>query len=75
MPALEAARLRRVLDWAENEIRRLRPDDARELAITLIVGAQGAALLTNALRDPNMTTEVRHLEPWIDTLAATPASS
>jgi hypothetical protein len=28
--------------------------DARELAATLLAGVQGAALLTNTLRDPNI---------------------
>jgi hypothetical protein len=44
--------------------------DARELAITLMSSDEGAALLTNTLRDPKlMTTESRRLERWIDSLS------
>jgi len=32
---------------------------------------QGSALLASALRDPDLiSSQVRHLERWIDTLAA-----
>jgi len=45
--------------------------DARDLAINLIAGIQGAALLTNAFRDPQlMVRQSRQLERWIDTLAS-----
>jgi AcrR family transcriptional regulator len=71
---IEAARpIRRILDWTEIQIQHLGPPDARDLAITLFAGVQGAALLASTLRDPNlMSSQVRHLEQWIDTLAATP---
>jgi TetR/AcrR family transcriptional regulator, transcriptional repressor for nem operon len=69
-----AGPIRRILDWAEIQIRHLGPRDARDLATTLFAGVQGGALLASALRDPDlMSTQVRHLERWIDTLAATPA--
>jgi TetR/AcrR family transcriptional repressor of nem operon len=69
-----AGPIRRILDWAEIQIRHLGPRDARELATTLFAGVQGGALLASALRDPDlMSTQVRHLERWIDTLGGTSA--
>lgn len=69
-----AGPIRRILEWAEIQIRYLGPPDARELATTLFAGVQGGALLASTLRDPNlMSSQVRHLERWIDTLAPTPA--
>jgi AcrR family transcriptional regulator len=59
-----------ILDWAEEQFRQLGQRDARELAINLFSGVQGAALLANAFRDPDiMTGQVRHLERWIDALS------
>lgn len=59
-----------ILDWAENQFRQMGRRDARELAINLFAGVQGAALLANAFRDPDiMTGQVRHLERWIDSLS------
>ena len=58
-----------ILDWAEDQFRQLGRRDARELAVSLFAGIQGAAMLANAFRDPDlMTGQVRHLERWIDTL-------
>ena len=69
-----AGPLRRILEWAENQMECLDPRDARERATTLLAGVQGSALLANALRDPGlMTSQVLHLERWIDTLAASAA--
>jgi TetR/AcrR family transcriptional regulator, transcriptional repressor for nem operon len=67
----EAARLlERPIDWAEGQFRELGRKDARELAITLFAGVQGAALLSNTFRDPKlMRSQVRRLERWIDSLA------
>ena len=67
----DAAELFRVvLDWSEAQFREMGHRDARELAVTLLAGVQGAALLTNTLRDPNiLAREVRRLERWIDSLA------
>ena len=63
-----------VVDWAEEQLERLGRRDARDLAIALVGGIQGAALLTNAFRDPQlMARQARRLERWIDTLAAAPA--
>jgi TetR/AcrR family transcriptional repressor of nem operon len=69
-----AGPIRRILEWAEIHVRQLGRRDARELATGLFAGVQGGALLASALRDPDvMSGQVRHLERWIDTLAATPA--
>lgn len=60
-----------ILDWAETQFRDLGRADARELAVAFFSGIQGAALLANALRDPEvMAGQVRHLARWIGTLAA-----
>ena len=60
-----------IVDWAEEQLAQLGRRDARDLAITLIAGIQGAALLTNAFRDPQlMVRQSRQLERWIDTLAS-----
>jgi hypothetical protein len=69
---VEAAEpIRRILAWTEHQLRQLTRGDIRELAITLFAGVQGGALLAAAMRDPSvMTGQVRHLERWIDTLAA-----
>jgi TetR/AcrR family transcriptional repressor of nem operon len=59
-----------ILDWAEDQFRQIGRRDARELAIALFSGVQGGALLSNALRDPDlMSGQVRHLERWIDSLS------
>jgi AcrR family transcriptional regulator len=59
-----------IIDWAEEQFRQMGRREPRELAIAFFSGVQGAALLANALRDPEiMTAQVRHLERWIDTLA------
>jgi TetR/AcrR family transcriptional repressor of nem operon len=58
-----------LLDWAEGQFREMSQPDARELAVTLLAGVQGASLLANAFRDPGiMSSQVRHLEQWIDSL-------
>jgi len=59
-----------ILEWAEDQFRQMGRRDARELAISLFSGVQGGALLANALRDPDlMTSQVRHLDRWIDSLS------
>jgi TetR/AcrR family transcriptional regulator, transcriptional repressor for nem operon len=61
----------RVIDWAEGQFRLLGRRDARDLAVSLFAGVQGAALLASAFRDPQiLTRQGRVLERWIDTLAA-----
>jgi hypothetical protein len=59
-----------ILDWAEDQFRQMGRRDARDLAIALLSGVQGAALLANTLRDPDIITgQVRHLGRWIDSLS------
>ena len=59
-----------VIDWAEEQFRQLGRRDARDLAIALLGGIQGAALLANTFRDPElMAGQARRLERWIDSLA------
>lgn len=59
-----------VVDWAEEQFRQWGKRDARDHAITLFAGVQGAALLANTFRDPELITrQARHLERWIDSLA------
>jgi AcrR family transcriptional regulator len=60
-----------IIDWAEGQFRQLGKRDARDLAVALFAGIQGAALLANTFRDPTiLTRQTRHLERWIDTLAS-----
>ena len=43
--------------------------EPRELAVSLISGIEGAALLTSAFHDPGLIArQARHLESWIDSL-------
>jgi AcrR family transcriptional regulator len=64
-----AAVMALIIDWAEEQFRQLARRDARDLAIALFAGIQGAALLANTFRDPTvLTRQTRHLERWIDTL-------
>jgi TetR/AcrR family transcriptional regulator, transcriptional repressor for nem operon len=60
----------RIIDWSEDQFRLLGRRDARDLAVALFAGIQGAALLANTFRDPTvLTRQTRHLERWIDSLA------
>jgi AcrR family transcriptional regulator len=60
----------KILDWAEDQFGQLGRRDARDLAVALLSGIQGAALLANAFRDPSiLDRQTRHLERWIDSLA------
>ena len=62
--------LGRVTDWAQAQFQQLGRRDARDLAMALIAGIQGSALLANTFHDATiMTRQVRHLERWIDSLA------
>jgi TetR/AcrR family transcriptional regulator, transcriptional repressor for nem operon len=57
------------IDWAREQFDELGRSDARDLAVTLLATVQGAALLTNTLRDPEiLTAQVHHVEKWIDSL-------
>jgi AcrR family transcriptional regulator len=60
-----------VLDWSEEQFRAMGRRNARDLAITLFAGVQGAALLADTMGDPKiMRREARRLERWIDELSA-----
>jgi TetR/AcrR family transcriptional regulator, transcriptional repressor for nem operon len=57
------------LDWTERQFRAMGLRDAHDLAVDLLVGYQGSAVLTNALGQPElMTRQARRLEKWIDSL-------
>jgi len=59
-----------MLDWAEQQFAELGRDDARRLAVALIAGYEGAALLTHSLRDPGLLADqVQRLQQWVDDLA------
>jgi AcrR family transcriptional regulator len=63
--------LRLLADWAAVQFRLLGRRDAQDLAITLLAGVQGAALLAHAFGDPEvMSGQARALERWIDSVAA-----
>jgi TetR/AcrR family transcriptional repressor of nem operon len=61
--------LKTIIDWAEEQFRQLGRRDARDLALALFAGIQGASLLANTFRDPSiLARQGRHLERWIDSL-------
>src|ERR671930_1138681 len=61
----------RIIDWSEAQFRQLGKPDARDLALALFAGIQGAALLANTFRDPTiLSRQARHLERWIDSLSS-----
>ena len=64
------ARLMQVpIAWAETQFRSMGRQDAHDLAFELIVAYQGTAVLTHALRQPElMSDEARRLKRWIDAL-------
>jgi AcrR family transcriptional regulator len=60
-----------IIDWAEGQLQELGKPDARDLAIALFAGIQGAALLANTFRDPTiLSRQARYLEGWIDSLSS-----
>jgi TetR/AcrR family transcriptional repressor of nem operon len=62
-----AAVMARIIDWAEEQFRQLDRRNARDSAVALFAGIQGAALLANTFRDPDiLTRQGRYLERWID---------
>ena len=69
-PAIGAEVFGVLSTWVEAQFRELGHRDAADLALMMISGIQGAALLSNSFRDPSvMTREVRQLDRWIDSLA------
>jgi AcrR family transcriptional regulator len=64
------ALMRLPVSWAEEQFRQMGRRDARDLAVALIASYQGAALLANTFREPElMGREAKRLERWIDELA------
>ena len=60
------------ISWAEEQFRAMGRPDARELAVEFIASYQGTAVLTQALRQPELLArEGRRLERWIDSLQTT----
>lgn len=61
-----------MVDWAEQQFVGLERGDARQLAVALIAGYEGAALLTHSLRDPELLADqVQRLQQWVDEIADT----
>jgi TetR/AcrR family transcriptional regulator, transcriptional repressor for nem operon len=57
------------VDWSARQFRFMGAEDDRELAVTLIAGVEGAALLANTFRDPGvMVRQAHQLERWLDSL-------
>ena len=65
-----AAELMRLpVEWAEEQFRSLGRPDARDLALDLMAGYEGSALLANTMRDPGiLDSAARRLNQWIDAL-------
>jgi len=62
--------MRLPISWAERQFAEMGRRDAPELAVALIAGYQGAALLANTFRDPDLLAgEGKRLERWIDGLS------
>jgi TetR/AcrR family transcriptional regulator, transcriptional repressor for nem operon len=62
--------LGRITTWAEAQFRQLGRRDAADLAMALMSGIQGSALLANTFRDATiMARQARYLEKWIDSNA------
>jgi hypothetical protein len=60
-----------LIDWAEGQFREMGSREARDNALTLLSAVQGASVLSNAFRDPEiLVSQVRRLERWIDSLAS-----
>jgi AcrR family transcriptional regulator len=59
------------IEWTERQFRAMGRHDAHDLAVEFMAAYQGAAVLTHALRRPELIThEGRRLERWIDSLEA-----
>jgi len=62
--------LGRITEWAEAQFRQLGRRDGRDLAMALMSGIQGSALLANTFHDATiMSRQARYLERWLDSLA------
>ena len=61
--------MRLPVEWAEEQFRSLGRPDARDLALDLMAGYEGSALLASTLRDPSiLDSAARRLNQWIDAL-------
>ena len=61
--------LRLLLDWSAAKFRLMGRRDADDLAVALVGGVEGAALLSHSLRDAElMHTRMRAMERWVDSL-------
>jgi AcrR family transcriptional regulator len=61
--------LRLIVDWAEAQFHELGRRDARDLALGLLGGIQGASLLANTFREPEiLAREARRIDRWVDSL-------
>jgi AcrR family transcriptional regulator len=59
------------IEWTERQFRAMGRHDAHDLAVEFMATYQGAAVLTQALRQPELIThEGRRLRRWIDSLEA-----
>ncbi len=57
------------IGWAEEQLRLMGRKDAHDLAVTLVSVYQGASLLANTFRDPDiLQTQARWLHRFIDSL-------
>ncbi len=65
-----ATMIRRHIDWVETQFRLMGREDAAELAVAFVAAYQGAAVLTNALRDPHLLIrESGRIQRWVESLA------
>jgi TetR/AcrR family transcriptional repressor of nem operon len=68
-PGLAAELMRVPVAWAQRQFEAMGRPDARELAVQVIAGYQGTALLTSTLRDPGlMAGEAARVAQWLDAL-------
>jgi TetR/AcrR family transcriptional regulator, transcriptional repressor for nem operon len=66
---LAAGLMRVPVDWAQRQFQAMGRADARDLAVQVIAGYEGTALLTSTFRDPSlMESEARRVAQWIDAL-------
>ena len=70
LSAQGAQLIRVILEWVERQFRELGRRDAPALAVAMLGGIQGAALLSGALRDEALFhREIRRIRRWIDDIA------
>jgi AcrR family transcriptional regulator len=70
LSAKAAELMREILGWIERQFRELGRRDAPALAVTMLGGIQGAALLASTLRNEALfRREIRLIKRWIDDIA------